>query len=114
MNHKVRGGICIACAAAIGMAAGILTVREENEFRPQQVLEMHTQISRSGEPQSARYRLGGYNGKLAVFIIGKKEPEIVFDVYLHYLPDVDRQRLDEGIEVADYQQLIRLIEDYTS
>lgn len=93
----------------IGFLAGAEQKREASAAEPAANVAV-------GEPQSKkpRYRLASYQGKLAVFIIGKNQPELVFDRYLHYLPDVDREKLEEGIEVADYSELMRLIEDYTS
>ena len=73
-----------------------------------------TRVMTQPQAKKPRYLLGEHEGKLAVFIIGKKEPELIFDRYLHYLPDVDREKLEKGIEVAEYSELMRLIEDYTS
>ena len=39
---------------------------------------------------------------------------MVFQVYLHNLPEQDQKALEEGLEVEDYRELDRLIEDYTS
>lgn len=103
----------LAAAVAVGAAVGFLA-RGEMKL-PQAAMEPASSITAS-EQQSLkpRYLLGAYQGKLAVYIIGKKEPELVFDRFLHYLPDVDREKLEEGIEVAEYSELMRLIEDYTS
>ena len=73
-----------------------------------------SEVAKSSVAAKAKYLIAGYDGKLAVYIIGKDEPEIVFDLKLYMLPDVDRQRLESGIEVSDYQELLRLIEDFTS
>ncbi len=65
-------------------------------------------------PKVPKYVLRIHEGKLAVFIGDKKQPEIIFDQYVHLLPDVDRRELEKGIEVENYEELLRLIEDYTS
>lgn len=86
-------------------------------LHPQQSLSANDftgSVSAATPEPKPHYMLKGYEGKLAVFIIGKEEPELVLDRYLHHLPDVDRLRLEEGIQVAQYSDLLRLIEDYTS
>ena len=100
--------LCMAmtAGAAIGTVSGLA--------RQVPASELQKNIQAPVLHKKAQYRLAGYDGKLAVYIIGKKEPEIVFDLYLHHLPDVDRHKLEEGIEVEEYTELLRLIEDYTS
>jgi hypothetical protein len=114
MKRRLTGLLGILLAAAGGLAIGLHVRRQTPPGEPLQAAESATGISISAPAAKPHYRLAGKDGKLAVFIIGKTEPELVFDIYLHHLPDVDRLRLEEGIEVQDYQQLLRLIEDYTS
>lgn len=102
----------IAFALICGGAIGFFAKTERQNASP--VAERASSIAVERKAQKPRYRLASYQGKLAVFIIGKNQPELVFDRYLHYLPDVDREKLEQGIEVADYSELMRLIEDYTS
>lgn len=114
MKRGLAGVLGILLAAAGGLGAGWYAGREAYSGGPMPAAEPAPGISVSAPSVKPRYRLAGKDGKLAVFIIGKTEPELVFDIYLHHLPDVDRLRLEEGIEVEDYQQLLQLIEDYTS
>ena len=65
----------------------------------------------SGEPQ---YYLKGWQGLLAVFSAGEEEPMKIFDVYLATLPEYDRAQLEEGLPVADYEELLRRLEDFIS
>ncbi len=51
---------------------------------------------------------------MAVFTAGESEPEVVLDVFVQYLPDLDREQMAEGIPVKDYNELVALLEDYTS
>ena len=109
------GLISLVIAAAGGFGIGMIVGQETAQNPIPEIINQAAQEIVSNAPVSSpKYMLKGEEGKLAVFIIGKKEPELVFDVYLHYLPDVDRMRLEEGIEVADYDQLLNLIEDFTS
>lgn len=68
------------------------------------------------EQQSEQYQyyLREYQGKLAVYLPDKEQPEKVFDLYLTTLPAYDRGQLQMGIGVRDYEQLVQLIEDYIS
>lgn len=66
------------------------------------------------ENNSPVYRLGTSQGRLAVFVEGSDEPEMVLDVYLSTLPEVDRMLLEQGIEAQSYAQLVSMIEDYIS
>lgn len=68
-----------------------------------------------GPEQTAyQYYLREYQGKLAVYLPGKDQPEKVFDVYLTTLPAYDRGQLQMGVPVRDYEHLVQLIEDYIS
>lgn len=60
------------------------------------------------------YLLGTEAGRLAVFLRGEDEPQMVFDVPVRVLPEADQRLLAEGIRVKDYQTLVRRIEDYIS
>ena len=102
----------IALSAIIGSIIGFYAAKEQPEQA--KVMEPISGISVNTPIKKPRYIISHYQGKLAVYIIGKEEPELVFDRYLHYLPDVDRMKLEQGIEVADYSELLRIIEDYTS
>lgn len=102
----------IAISAIVGSVIGFYAGRERTEQT--HVMEPVSGISIETQNKKPRYLLSHYQGKLAVYIIGKDAPELVFDRYLHYLPDVDRMKLEQGIEIAEYSELLRLIEDYTS
>ncbi len=60
------------------------------------------------------YLIKSHEGKIAVFLFESSKPEIVFDVYVHYLPEMDRHLLEEGIPIKDYQTLLIAIEDLVS
>lgn len=66
------------------------------------------------DPEAEKYILKDYKGKLAVFIKGNDKPEIIFQVFTDNLPDIDKFKLSEGICAKNYNELLKLIEDYTS
>lgn len=114
---KRKNGTLTAAAIALAMLCGAVLgyFSRGGESLPQAAMEAASGISAAASQiQKPKYLLSSYQGKLAVYIIGKKEPELIFDRYLHYLPDVDRVLLEKGIEVTEYSELLQLIEDYTS
>lgn len=111
-NGKKAGIAAVITALALGCALGFF-IAESGEAALA-ASEKSPKITVAQQTEKPKYLLSSYQGKLAVFMIGKKEPEMVFDRYLHYLPDVDREKLENGIEVAEYSELLQLIEDYTS
>lgn len=60
------------------------------------------------------YYLRDHEGRIAVFPAGSDIPELVFDVYTRMLPQSDQDLLQQGVYVADYEELTRLVEDYIS
>lgn len=60
------------------------------------------------------YTIREHNGRIAVFPKESAQPELILDVLVKYLPDLDRTQMQNGIQVKDYEELVRLIEDYTS
>jgi hypothetical protein len=112
MKQLYTALLAMAVTAGIGFFFGLQTASEDTpELFTQYPTLTQTALT---SVRHARYRLAEKDGRLAVYLQGQDEPEIVFDVYLHHLPDVDRARLEEGIEVSDYETLLALLEDYTS
>lgn len=68
------------------------------------------------EPSAAApmYSLREYQGQLAVFEQGQETPFRIIDMDIALLPPYDQALLQSGIDVADEQELRRLLEDYTS
>ena len=117
-NHLWITLCSVIAAIGIGIGVGIFSgdSPDAKERTKDFAAEITADVSQEVPvvPAKEQYIIKGYEGKLAVFIGDKSEPEILFDVYLHHLPDVDRLKLQEGIRVDDYQELLRLLEDYTS
>lgn len=61
------------------------------------------------------YTVGEYEGKVAVFLYGKSEPQQVLEeVRVKNLPEYDQQLLQEGIPIYSEEELASLIEDFDS
>lgn len=60
------------------------------------------------------YTLGEYNGKLALFKRGYSMPVEIYDVYLSSLPDAERSKIKNGITAQSDEEILKIIEDYTS
>lgn len=107
---------CVVGMIVISLCAVVLAVFSgAGRQAPEELSVQEGVASESVAPQRAvKYILGEYKGRLAVYSGGKSEPDLVFDVYIHYLPELDREQLQKGIPVTDYEELVRLIEDYSS
>lgn len=64
--------------------------------------------------EEAPYRLGQWNGRVALFRGQNPYPDEVYDVYVTSFPAEDQALLKAGIPAADEEALERLLEDYTS
>lgn len=92
--------LCICVVAALFM---ILNRDIENEVRENPYT-----------PRSDYYTVAEYQGKIAVFKNADTIPLEVYDSYVSYLPEHDRQLLKEGIRADSPGELQKIIEDYTS
>lgn len=63
--------------------------------------------------QGIAYTVKEYNGKIAVFKRGNKEPErVIEDIFVRDLPTYDRELLTDGINARDEAEVNRILEDY--
>ena len=60
------------------------------------------------------YTLTQYEGKLALFKRGYSMPVEIYDVYLSSLPDSERGKIESGITAQSDEEILKIIEDYTS
>ena len=63
---------------------------------------------------SFAYLLKEHGGYLAVYRNGQEQPEMILQVLVRNLPEQDQKALAQGIGVADYQELVMRLEDYSS
>jgi hypothetical protein len=111
--------LALTCAAlAVVAAASYLAVRPPE--RPQlapvsaSAAEIAAEAPESEQAPGYMYIIKEHEGRVAVYPAGEAEPEFVLDVLVRYLPDLDRQQMQEGIPVADYDKLVALLEDFSS
>lgn len=103
-------------AIAIVMA-GLLTLVTVNMLisPKQEGQNAHENLSGiSMQEEEYEYLLKEYQERIGVFRKGADTPEMMLNVYVYHLPKYDQQMLKEGIPAKDYQQLVSLMEDYTS
>ena len=60
------------------------------------------------------FLLGVYEGKVAVWMDGKKDPVRVFPYSVSMLPKADQRKLEDGLHFNNLTELKRFIEDYLS
>lgn len=111
----------LLCGTALAVSlplAALAAVRREPPGPPESSIPPAVSADDSAPAVSsvsaAAYRIGEWEGKLAVFLAGSPSPHEVFDVYVSTLPPEEQQRIESGINVADEVELARLLEDYTS
>lgn len=59
------------------------------------------------------YVIAEHNGRIGIFNSSRTTVFEVLDVYVDYLPDVDKQYLMNGIEIYTNDELLSIIADYT-
>ena len=60
------------------------------------------------------YTVSEFNGRLAVFEYNSVIPIEIYDIYINTLPDLDYQKIQEGISVYTQEGLDIIVDDYTS
>lgn len=66
----------------------------------------------AGQARDTGWRVGIYEGHVAVFSSGSEMPEQVLETTVLSLPEADREALARGIFAADRETLAALLEDY--
>lgn len=66
-----------------------------------------------GKTETARYTIGEWEGKLAVFEGEQPYPRQVFEVYVDALPKELQEKIEAGVFARDDAQLSVMLEDYT-
>lgn len=110
------------CAAAIACAAAVLLrMLPIQEPSPPAALQTDAASGEDAAPSSAaqrmtqplpRWRMGVWQGHVAVFDWRSDLPRRVLETELISLPAPDRSALEEGIPVYTVEELAGLIEDY--
>lgn len=98
---------CIACVLV--MLLVIITV----SFISISEKPTHSNI-RSSTQITPKYTLTDYKGKVALFKVGFAMPVEIYDVYISSLPIEEQERVKKGITAQSDEEVIKLIEAYTS
>lgn len=91
-------------------AAFLVCVYTVNTVSGQRVEELPPTPAVS-ERQGSRYLVRAYNGKIAFFTDGAV---IETDIDVSSLRAYDRQLLENGIEAYTYEEVLQLLEDFSS
>ncbi len=65
-------------------------------------------------PPTHRYVFKDYNGRVACYEEGAKDPFLVTDVVVNDLTELDREMLGKGVVVSGAKAMSRALEDYTA
>lgn len=113
--------VLLAVAVVLAVVSIIQVVRlapvpapppqEENAAAP--ALEPQP-VAVTQPPASARWTVGVWQGRVAVFEGDSADPVRVMETPVSALPEVDRRALEAGIPVDDPVVLAGLLEDYGS
>ena len=116
MQKWLKGTVYVLSAAAVVLlAAKALPVNNEDHDRDEAVSEVAITVeSEVIENPEYEYVLKEFNGKLAVFQWGEREPAMIFDVPIDSLPEIDANQLKQGLKIKDDQELNDRIEDFVS
>lgn len=86
--------------------------------KPQPERQLEAEVSLNEEPlpavEAPPYRLGVWQGRVAVFEGESAQPASVLDTPVASLPAPDQQSLEAGIPVYSQEELAGLLEDYGS
>lgn len=108
MKKSLTAVIIMVFAVFLGFALSYVNKSADNGISETQKVPVR-KIS-----EGKRYLLKDYEGRLALFDEDPNRPSVIFKVYTDNLPDMDKFKLKEGIYAENYDELLRMIEDYTS
>ena len=72
-----------------------------------------TDIAKAAEAAPI-YLLADTEGKIGIYKNDDQNPVYILDVLVSTLPKSDRAMLKEGITVSSFEELVMLVQDYTS
>ena len=87
---------------------------EEQNINYNEQIKESSKIEISQPIEEYQYVLKEFNGKLAVFEKGDKDPQMIFDVSIDSLPEIDMIELKQGLKIKDANELNERIEDFIS
>lgn len=112
MKRKLLLPLCAAVAAC--MAALLLRLIPISEPEAPAETAASSALQSVAQPAGSRWRVGVWQGHVAVYSASESIPRQVLDTELVSLPEADRQALEAGIPVDTAEALASLLEDYDS
>lgn len=113
-----RSALAAACLLMVLSVVAALFRWEEPQPQAQPELQLEAEVSLNEEPlpavEAPPYRLGVWQGRVAVFEGESAQPASVLDTPVASLPAPDQQSLEAGIPVYSREELAGLLEDYGS
>ena len=105
-KKTIKAGILVltASTALLACAYTVNTVSGES-------VEDLSHVSKSAEQYGGKYLVRTYNGKIAFFTDGAV---IETDIDVSGLRAYDRQLLENGIAACTYEEVLQLLEDFSS
>lgn len=108
MKVRVVSTICALIVAASAFAAAFMLPSGQAAFTTTVTGSVSSQASAAG------YIVKLYDGKIGIFSSGSSVPGQVLDINVALLPQSEQARLADGIQVKTHDELLSLIENYTS
>lgn len=104
MKHPAQ----ILAAAAVALCCAAFLALSQNS------IPSSPSLNTADGGSFATYTVREYDGRIAVFFEGSKQPMMIYDVYVAELPDADAALLKNGLTTQTQAELQSIIEDYTS
>jgi len=90
----------IVCLFLVNIGSGVKTSRNIS--------------AAASQTEAYRYLVKNHNGHIGIFSGESAEPEKVLSIRVDSLPAADIEALNKGIRLHSDEELLRLIEDYSS
>ncbi|HIU36438.1 MAG TPA: hypothetical protein IAC53_07540 [Candidatus Fimenecus excrementigallinarum] len=103
LKHAILAVVCaivlVVCGAAFALRAGDGTA------------PLATEVQKAAAP---KYIFSQFEGRLALYERGSTMPTEIYDVYLRTLPQSEQERVTAGIPAETDEEILKIIEAYTS
>ena len=113
MKVRIVSMICALIVAASAFAVAFILPSGQAAFTTG-TSGISSQASAAGYAGNAGYIVKLYNGRIGIFSSGSSVPDSVLDINVTLLPQSEQARLTDGIQVKTHDELLSLIENYTS
>ena len=99
--------------AIVALAVAVVSIPAAIILPPRLIAQGKGTASSSAQSQCG-YIIKEYDGQIAVYCEGNENPMQILNVYTETLPSEIQQRLKTGIHVKSRDELLQMIENYTS